>query len=197
MNILGHFETVTRHRMLVMKNCFLAGIPHRGLVHDLSKFSPTEFIPGAKFYADGKRSPNEREREETGYSAAWMHHKGRNPHHWEYWFDVSPVTHRYEPVRMPIDYLKESFCDRVAASKIYRGADYTDASALEYFRSKKEMESRMHPCTACILGRWLEMLAREGEEKTFARLRKTREITCHPDTCPKVTARFGKPEERE
>ncbi|MBR4184340.1 MAG: catalase [Clostridia bacterium] len=192
LNILGHLETVTRHRTLVMKHCFLAGIPFRGLVHDLSKFSPTEFIPGARYYEEGKRSPNEREREVTGYSAAWMHHKGRNPHHWEYWFDVSPVTHRYEPVRMPIDYLKESFCDRVAASKIYRGADYTDASALEYFCSKKQMESLMHPCTACILGRWLEMLARDGEEKTFARIRRTREIVCHPETCEKVRERFGK-----
>ena len=194
MNILGHLGTVSRHRALVMKHCFLAGIPFRGLVHDLSKFSPTEFIPGALYYEEGKRSPNEREREVRGYSAAWLHHKGRNPHHWEYWFDVSPQTHRYEPVRMPIDYLKESFCDRVAASKIYKGEDYTDASALEYFRSKKEMESLMHPCTACILGRWLEMLARDGEEKTFARLRRTREIVCHPEKCGKLRERREKSE---
>ena len=194
MNILGHFQTVARHRALVMKHCFLAGIPHRGLTHDLSKFSPTEFLPGARYYEEGKRSPNEREREVRGYSAAWLHHKGRNPHHWEYWFDVSPQTHRYEAVRMPIDYLKESFCDRVAASKIYKGENYTDASALEYFRSKKEMESLMHPCTACILGRWLEMLARDGEEKTFARLRRTREIVCHPEECGKLRERREKSE---
>lgn len=174
---------------MVAKHCFMAGIPYRGLVHDLSKFSPTEFLPGAMYYEEGKRSPNEHEREILGYSAAWMHHKGRNPHHWEYWFDVNPKTKRYEPVPMPAVYLKESFCDRVAASKIYQGKNYTDASALEYFRSKKQMERLMHPCTACILEKWLTMLAEKGERETFAYLRRIGEIRCHPDTCPKVKKR--------
>ncbi len=188
MDILGHLKTVTRHRALVRKHCFMAGIPFRGLVHDLSKFSPTEFIPGALYYEEGKRSPNEHEREVKGYSAAWVHHKGRNPHHWEYWYDVNPVSHRYEPVPMPADALKESFCDRVAASKIYKGKDYTDASALEYFESKRRMESRMHPCTACILEKWLRMLAEEGEKKTFACLRRIGNIRCHPEHCPRYAA---------
>ena len=104
MDLFGHFKTVTRHRTAVMLHCFRAGIPFRGLVHDLSKFSPTEFIPGALYYEQGKRSPNEHEREIKGYSDAWVHHKGRNPHHWEYWYDVNPVTHRYEPVPMPADF---------------------------------------------------------------------------------------------
>ncbi len=188
MDILGHLKTVTRHRALVRKHCFMAGIPFRGLVHDLSKFSPTEFIPGALYYEEGKRSPNEHEREVKGYSAAWVHHKGRNPHHWEYWYDVNPVSHRYEPVLMPVNALKESFCDRVAASKIYKGKDYTDASALEYFESKRRMESRMHPCTACILEKWLRMLAEEGEKKTFACLRRIGDIRCHPEHCPRYSA---------
>ena len=188
MDILGHLKTVTRHRNAVMIHCFRAGIPFRGLTHDLSKFSPAEFIPSAMNYEQGKRSPNEHEREVKGYSAAWMHHKGRNPHHWEYWYDVNPVSHRYEPVPMPVDPLKESFCDRVAASKIYKGKDYTDASALEYFEGKRQMESRMHPCTACILEKWLRMLAEEGEEKTFRYLRRVGDIRCHPERCPRYAA---------
>ena len=182
-----HFKTVNRHRFLVMKLCFRLGLYWQGLTHDLSKYSPTEFRIGAKYYA-GTRSPNAVEREECGYSTAWMHHKGRNPHHWEYWYDVNPVTHRYEPVPMPADALKESFCDRVAASKIYRGKDYKDGDALAYFESKRKMESRMHPCTACILEKWLRMLAEEGEEKTFAYIRKIRDFKCHPEVCPKVSA---------
>lgn len=188
MNIIGHCKTVSRHRALVRKHCFMAGIPFRGLVHDLSKYAPTEFIPGALYYEEGKRSPNEHEREVKGYSAAWVHHKGRNRHHWEYWYDVNPVSRRYEPVPMPVDDLKESFCDRVAASKIYKGKDYTDRSALEYFESKRKMESRMHPCSACILEKWLRMLAKEGEKKTFAYLRRVGTIRCHPETCGKYAA---------
>lgn len=187
MNITGHFKTITKHRMTVMLHCFKAGIPVHGLLHDLSKYSPAEFIPGALHYEQGKRSPNEHERETIGYSAAWLHHKGRNPHHWEYWYDVSPKTHRYEPVPMPVDALKEAFCDRVAACKIYRGADYQDNDALDYFNDKKKMEYHMHPCTSCILEKWLRMLAEEGEEKTFAHLRRVGKINCHPETCKKVT----------
>ena len=84
---LGHFKTITKHRHKVIRNCFKAGIFWQGLRHDLSKYSPTEFIPGAKFYL-GTRSPNEKEREVYGYSMAWMHHKGRNKHHYEYWYDI-------------------------------------------------------------------------------------------------------------
>lgn len=185
MNFTGHLKTVTRHRTLVLKYCILCGIPFRGLVHDLSKYSPTEFLAGAKYYEQGGRSPNEHEREINGCSTAWMHHKGRNPHHYEYWFDVNLKSGRYEPVRMPLEYLKETFCDRVAASKIYKGENYKDSDALDYFRSRPN-EKLMHPCTACILESWLKMLAEEGEEKTFAHIRRIGEIRYCPE-CKKCT----------
>ena len=57
-----HFATITRHRHRVIAHCFRVGIGWQGLFHDLSKYSPTEFIPGARYY-QGTRSPNERERE--------------------------------------------------------------------------------------------------------------------------------------
>lgn len=44
---IKHFITITKHRHRVMLHCFKAGIPFQGLTHDLSKYSPTEFIPGA------------------------------------------------------------------------------------------------------------------------------------------------------
>ena len=61
MNIKGHFETITRHKLLVMKYCFACGLYEQGLAHDLSKYSPTEFIPGCIYY-QGDHSPNEAER---------------------------------------------------------------------------------------------------------------------------------------
>ena len=91
--LAGHFCTITRHRHQVIKHCKKAGILWQGLRHDLSKYTPTEFIPGVKFYT-GHRSPNEGEREVFGYSKAWMHHKGRNRHHFEYWVDYNIETHR-------------------------------------------------------------------------------------------------------
>lgn len=85
---MGHLKTVSRHRYLVMKGCFRVGLYRQGLLHDLSKFSPTEFMVGARYW-QGTRSPNNAEREEKGYSASWLHHKGRNRHHFEYWVDYN------------------------------------------------------------------------------------------------------------
>ncbi len=164
-----HFRTVTRHRHAVIRHCFKAGIPWQGLLHDLSKYSPTEFWTGARYYA-GTRSPNEREREEHGYSRAWLHHKGRNRHHFEYWVDYDPVRREVCPVKMPLRYVAEMFCDRVAASKIYGGDRYTDRYALDYFLRGKARRV-IHPETSELLERLLTMLAEQGEDATFAYLR--------------------------
>ena len=94
---IRHFITITKHRHRVIINCFKAGIGFQGLFHDLSKYSLTEFIPGAKYYM-GIKSPNETERNECGYSSAWLHQKGRNKHHFEYWTDYSPVHKKVMPV---------------------------------------------------------------------------------------------------
>ena len=167
----GHLSTITRHRHAVIRHCRKAGIFWQGLRHDLSKYSPTEFWQGVRYYEDGKRSPNEAEREAYGYSLAWMHHKGRNRHHFEYWIDVDPVEKIYKPVKMPLRFLAEMFCDRVAASKIYRGEKYRDSDPLDYFLSRKPTRS-IHPETSDMLEKLLRMLAEQGEEAAFAYLRE-------------------------
>lgn len=166
----GHFKTITKHRHKVLEHCIKAGIPVQGLLHDLSKYSLTEFLAGAEYY-QGTRSPNESEREAKGYSVAWLHHKGRNRHHFEYWTDYDPVTKLVSPVKMPLEYVVEMFCDRVAASKIYLGDDYTDNAPLEYFLRAKSRRV-IHPDTSRLLENMLTMLAQQGEDKTFARIRR-------------------------
>ncbi len=166
MKALNHFNTITRHRHAVIRHCFKAGIGFQGLFHDLSKYSPTEFISGAKYW-QGTRSPNDMQRETDGYSSAWMHHKGRNKHHFEFWTDYHPVTHIIEPVKMPLKYVIEMFCDRVAACKIYKGDNYNDASALDYFMNAKKRRI-IHSETSDFLESLLRMLAEKGEEETFS-----------------------------
>ncbi len=167
--LIGHFVTITKHRHLVIKHCKKAGILWQGLRHDLSKYSPTEFVPGIKYYT-GQRSPNEGERAENGYSLAWIHHKGRNKHHFEYWRDYNPVSKLVEPVEMPINYVAEMFCDRVAAGKIYNGDKYTNDSPLDYFMKAKHRRV-IHPKTSDLLESLLVMLKDYGEEHTFEYLR--------------------------
>ncbi|MBR1392348.1 MAG: catalase [Ruminococcus sp.] len=166
----SHFKTITQHRHAVIRNCRRAGILFQGLFHDLSKYSPSEFIPGAMHY-QGTRSPNEGERDEYGFSYAWMHHKGRNKHHFEYWTDYDPKTRLMSPVKMPLKYVKEMFCDRVAAGKIYNGDKYTDADPLAYFMKGKPTR-KIHPETSALLEKLLRMLAEKGEDYTFAYIRR-------------------------
>jgi len=170
MKFWQHFKTITHHRLLVMAGCFRVGLYWQGLTHDLSKYAPSEFLIGAKYY-QGTRSPNAAEREEKGYSEAWMHHKGRNRHHYEYWTDLSPITKNYDAVPMPRRYLAEMVMDRIAACKTYQGPDYTDASALIYFEKSRE-RVLMHEKTRRELTYILTMLSQEGQEATFRYLRR-------------------------
>lgn len=170
MQIWKHFKTITHHKLLVMQGCFKVGLVWQGITHDLSKYTPTEFLSGIKYF-QGTRSPNAAEREDKGYSEAWMHHKGRNRHHYEYWQDVNLKSGVYEPVPMPRKYLVEMVMDRRAASMIYKGKNYTNASAYEYFICSDE-RNWMHPQTKQELNFLLTMLRDEGEEKTFRYLKE-------------------------
>lgn len=164
-----HLKTITIHKIFVMRHCFRLGLYKQGLTHDLSKYMPTELIAGAKYY-QGTRSPNAGEREAKGYSLAWMHHKGRNRHHYEFWTDYNIVTKRDEPMPMPIRFVLEMLADRMAASKVYLGDAYTDASPLAYYMQAKD-HMQIHPKTKKQLEFLLRMLARDGEEKTFSYIR--------------------------
>ena len=171
MKALQHFKTITHHKWLVMQGCFRVGLYWQGLTHDLSKYTPTEFRVGAQYY-QGNKSPNGAERKEKGYSTAWIHHKGRNKHHYEYWTDLCRETGRYESVPMPRRYLVEMIMDRRAACMTYQGGAYTDASAWEYFEKSLE-RNLMHPQLEQELAYLLAMLRDEGEEKTFRYLKES------------------------
>ena len=165
-----HFRTITRHRHLVIRHCKKAGILWQGLRHDLSKYTPTEFLAGARYYTNGTKSPNEKEREIYGYSPAWLHHKGRNRHHFEYWNDYSPTAGRVVPVPMPLRYVKELVCDRIAASKIYQGENYTQRHPLDYYL-RGDANRFIAPETSSLITELLTLLAEEGEDAVFARLK--------------------------
>lgn len=137
-------------------------------------------LAGFRYYQDGRRSPNEAEREDLGYSLAWMHHKGRNRHHFEYWNDYNPKTKRMEPVEMPVRFLAEMFCDRVAASKIYLKEKYQPDEPLHYFQnSTAQKRGLLHPSTAKALTDLLTILAEEGEDRAFSVLRQMVKSDAH------------------
>ena len=170
MNFWKHFKTITKHKILVMQGCFKVGLYRQGLTHDLSKYSPTEFFNGVHYF-QGYRSPISAEREDKGYSEAWMHHKGRNKHHYEYWTDMNLETRQYESRPMPRKYLVEMVMDRRAASMTYQGKNYNDAFPLEYQLASKD-RPLMHEQTCRELEYILTMLRDKGEKETFRYLKK-------------------------
>lgn len=170
MDFIGHFKTITHHKLLVMGYCFRVGLIRQGLMHDMSKYSPTEFLVGAKYYS-GTRSPNAAEREQLGYSTAWMHHKGRNRHHLEYWTDYGVKTMDMVGQPMPTKYMVELCLDRIAACRVYHGKDYTDRDALDYLEKSRD-STLMHPQTRAQVVEILTMLAEKGEKETLRHIRR-------------------------
>ena len=169
-NLKGHLKTINHHKMLVMKYCFRAGLYRQGLMHDMSKYTPSEFLTGIKYF-QGNKSPNTAERAEVGYSRAWLHHKGRNKHHMEYWIDYGQTgDKKMTGIKMPEKYVVEMFCDRIAACKIYNGSSYTPKDPLVYYQKGKE-KAPIHEDTKELLEKLLVMLAEEGEDITFSYIR--------------------------
>ncbi len=165
-----HLKTIVHHKNLVRKGCFRVGLYRQGIMHDWSKYSPTEFLVGCKYY-QGTKSPNNAERMDKGYSLAWLHHKGRNKHHLEYWIDYSEENNGLMAgMPMPVNYVVEMFIDRISASKNYQKDRYTDESPLRYYEHGRE-HYMMHPKTQELLERLLHMLAEKGEEEVFRYIR--------------------------
>ena len=165
---LSHLETVTAHRREVRKNCFKCGLYKQGLTHDLSKYSPEEFLVSVRYF-QGDRSPYMYQKEKFGFSAGWLHHKGRNRHHWEYWYDM--IKGEWVPLEMPLPFFIEMVCDRVAACRIYQKEKYTQKSALEYYYSRND-RFYMHEKTAAKLEAVLKDIADHGEDAAFAHLKQ-------------------------
>ena len=165
-----HLKTILHHKALVRAGCFKVGLYRQGLFHDMSKYSPTEFFVGCRYF-QGDKSPNNAERESKGYSSAWMHHKGRNKHHLEYWIDYSVDKDIMTGMKMPVNYVVEMFIDRMSASKNYQKEKYTDRSPLEYFERGRG-HYMMHPETEALLEKLLVMLAEKGEDETFRYIRQ-------------------------
>ena len=166
--IKGHLHTINQHKAKVGWLCFRCGLYKQGLLHDLSKYSYIELKTGFTYY-QGFRSPIDAQKEDIGYSLSWLHHKGRNKHHWEYWLDNS--ANGVIAVEMPVNYVVEMFCDRVAASMIYQKDKYTDSSALEYYEAGRH-RILIHPKTDALIHHLLTYLSIHGLDETVEYIKK-------------------------
>lgn len=114
----------------------------------MSKFSPVEFWESVRFYQGGKSSPIPEAKKIQGYSRAWQHHKGHNPHHYEHWtdnYDSGTTT-----IKIPYKYVLEMIADYLAAGRTYQGKSFTYDSEYNWWM-KKMSEAKMHIHTAAII----------------------------------------------
>lgn len=163
-NVCKHFATITKHKWIVFKLCVKVGIPWRGLVHDLSKYSPTEFWESA-YYFQGDKSPITACKKERGYSKAWLHHKGRNKHHPEYWFDMN--TKDKCPI-IPYPYVAEMICDNLAAGIVYSGKNWTKQTQLNYWLHAKD-KTMVNEKIGDLLTEVFTQVSEQGIDKTLTK----------------------------
>lgn len=161
-NAIKHFILITHHKWIVFKLCCKIGQPWRGITHDLSKYSPTEFGESIKYYV-GNHSPITEAKKDKGYSEAWLHHKGRNRHHTEYWIDENAPDST--PI-MPYKYAAEMICDKLAAGIVYEGKKWTKEYELSYWNGEKE-HIDINPKLKDFVTKVLEEVAEYGIDKTI------------------------------
>lgn len=170
---LKHFLTVYRHRKIVRKECFLCGLWWQGITHDLSKYSFAEFASSARYF-QGDRSPIEAQKEDQGYSEAWLHHKGHNKHHWEYWTDFDDEGNVI-PLKIPYRYVIEMVCDYIGAGKVYSSKKWTQEEPLDYF-IKVRKGRHFHEETESLILYLLSGLAIGGETTFHSQAKSLKEI---------------------
>ena len=163
-NLVKHLKTIRTHRKYVCEACFKVGLYKQGLLHDLSKYSITELLI-CKYYS-GKRSPHQNAREALGYSPSWIHHYHTNKHHFQYWWDEDEEG-KIIPMKMPFNYVIESFCDMLGASKAYNPASWEPKMLLDYCEQKCCGKRIMHEDSVLLLDYLIRQLVLDGEENFF------------------------------
>jgi Family of unknown function (DUF5662) len=155
---LKNLNYIFKHKWFVFVECCKMGMPLRGLVHDLSKFSVAEFKPYALYFfgklpdwqsfkhANGFPYEFTKDYWEEKFELAWLHHKRVNPHHWEYWVDMDSKNEMLVR-KMPEKYMKEMLCDWRGAGRAINGKDDTK----EWYLKNRD-RIMLHPETK----QWIE-----------------------------------------
>ena len=164
MKLINHLKTVLKHKRCVAYYCFMCGLYKQGIMHDMSKFSPTEFIESVKYY-QGTSSPIDACKKDIGYSLAWFHHRGRNKHHWEYWVD--DFQDGTIPKKMPFKYVLEMVCDYLGAGRAYMGDKFTIQSEYDWWQNKRKL-AVLHKDVLKLVDILFDLMLANGIKETLS-----------------------------
>ena len=169
---LKHLRTVAKHRWVVFKQCARCGYFWQGITHDLSKLSRAEFASSARYF-QGDRSPIEAQKAAMGYYAAWLHHNGRNPHHWEYWTDFDETDGHVIANKIPYRYVVEMVCDWIGAGMVYSQGKWTQSDPLTHY-NKMRKGRHFHAETDRLIIFFVELIKEYGLTKFYEVARSER-----------------------
>jgi hypothetical protein len=117
----AYFKYAMRHKWYVFLECWKLGIPWLGIIHDMSKFYPSEWMPYMRHFFNSDGSLRPKTRDKTGYykptdtgdddfDGAWFLHQKRNKHHWQWWI-LPEDSEGLKTIPMPERYMKEMLAD--------------------------------------------------------------------------------------
>ena len=147
MKYIKYLDYLLRHKYYVMKECFSEGLYWRGLMHDMSKFLPSELFPYANhFTSDIKEDGDDYKSVDTGdkeFDFAWLSHQKKNKHHWQWWILLGDEGGLIA-MEMEEPYLIEMICDWQGAGKAQGKVSPKDDKYLEtrnwYANHKNKMQ---------------------------------------------------------
>ncbi len=163
---LNYFRYVLRHKWFVFlallsvwcANPWAIGLLWQGIVHDLSKFRPSEWFPYVDYFYGGPHpEANHGDMRnwfgdvgtkawvDARFDAAWNHHQKRNPHHWQYWV-LREDDGETKPLEMPEHYLIEMLADWEGAGRAITGK----ANTPEWYAKNRD-KIVLHPATRRIV----------------------------------------------
>ena len=166
-----YLSKILRHKCLVWKYCRWAGLYWQGLTHDWSKFSCVEFREGLKYYhlTDSEFEIAKLKQHDLSYG--WLHHRGRNPHHYEYWRDnLDDVRFIRKRHAMPYRYVVEMLADIYAHRHALYQPDYLLIDrVVDYWETKRKTAKAMHPATSEFVTWFIQEAQTRKQECASAR----------------------------
>lgn len=122
MKTLRYLKYIVKHKWFVFRAGLLTKAPlWRLMIHDWSKFLPSEFKPYREhFYGEQDKNSFRYLANKTKFERAWLAHLHRNKHHWQYWL-LRNDTDGVKKLVMPEGYMREMVADWFGAGRAITG----------------------------------------------------------------------------
>lgn len=154
-NHLRYLRYVIKHKYFVFQAGMELHVPlWRLIIHDWTKFLPSEWFPYRRFFygsIPSSKSGGPKRKATYEFECAWNLHQKRNDHHWQHWVRIGDDG-TIVPLPMSPNAFREMIADWKGAGKAITGKDDTDEW---YMKNRDQM--LLHPNTRLWVEEWLHV----------------------------------------